>query len=506
MSKIYVFGHQKPDTDSVTSSIAYAYLKVCLGMNAEARILGDINKETKFVLDYFNVKKPHYLDSVKLQLKDIDYYHDYYIDDKSSLNDTYNFLINNHITGIPIVNNKKKLLGIVTIKDLMLYMKNRTNYINTSYQDLIDILGAEEKNKINEDIKGYITIKDECIFIVDKDINTIITTKHSNIGYKMFDKINVICSNKSLVDAIRLIPWSNFVKDVISKDRIIKYKEDMYYDDFIKETNRLKFNNYPVIGKNGVCKGLIRITDIVSKNKKQVILVDHNEPSQSVDGLEEAEILEIIDHHKIGTYTNNPISFRNMAVGSTNTIIYQMYLENNIDIPYDIAGLMLSGILSDTLGLTSSTTTNLDIFTVKQLSKTINIDYQNYYYKVLEAGTSLDGETIEDIIKQDLKYFQVNNIRYAISQMLTLDIDSILSKKSEYLKAINDYKKNHDLKLMIFIITDATKKGSYLLYTDGIDDMISEIYNIDNVYQGVFIEGLTSRKKQVVPYVNEYLK
>ena len=380
------------------------------------------------------------------------------------------------------------------------------NYINTSCDHLIKILDGKLENKISDSVKGYIKIKNECIFIVSDIINTIITTKYSHQKYRQLTNINVIYSNKDLVDIIKLIPWSNIVKDVISKDRIINFREDMYYDDFIKETNKLKFNNYPIIGKSGVCKGLIRITDIKKKNHKKVILVDHNEPSQSVDGLDEAEIVEIVDHHKIGTYTNNPISFRNMTVGSTNTIIYQMFHENNVDIPSDIAGLMISGILSDTLGLTSSTTTDMDVDVVNSLAKLLAIDYQDYYYKMLEAGTSIEGETKEQIIKQDLKYFQVNNDRYAISQMITLDIDNILKDKDEYLETLHNYQLNHDLKLMIFIITDAIKKGSYLLYTSDVGDMIQEIYDLDQVYQGVFVPNLTSRKKQVVPYINEYLK
>ena len=148
----------------------------------------------------------------------------------------------------------------------------------------------------------------------------------------------------------------------------------------------------------------------------------------------------------------------------------------------------------------------MDVDVVNSLAKLLAIDYQDYYYKMLEAGTSIEGETKEQIIKQDLKYFQVNNDRYAISQMITLDIDNILKDKDEYLETLHNYQLNHDLKLMIFIITDAIKKGSYLLYTSDVGDMIQEIYDLDQVYQGVFVPNLTSRKKQVVPYINEYLK
>ena len=506
MEKIYIFGHQKPDTDSVTSAIALSYLKNQLGYKTEPRILGDINKETEFVLNYFKVKKPKYLDSVKLQIKDVNYYPNCYLNEKESLETTYDYLVKNNITATPIVDDNNKILGIVTVKDMIKKLK-KLDFIDTNLDTVIKVLKGECLLKVNEEINGYVTLKNNEVIVKNNDKISLLIT--NDINYDILRReYNIVYSPIDIVKIISTMVWTNYVKCVVvSGDRIYKFSENTYYDDFIRETSHLNFNNYPVIGINGKCQGLIRITDIAIKHKKKVILVDHNELSQSVDGLEESEIIEIIDHHKIGSLsTSNPISFRNMTVGSTNTIIYQLYQENKVDIPYEIGGMMLSGILSDTIGLTSSTTTDIDREVVSALSSQMNIDYRKYNFEMLKAGTSLEGLTYKEIVKQDLKYFQLDDYRYAISQILTLDIDSILKDKEKYLKIISDQKEDHELKLMIFIITDVLKKGSYLLYSDGSDEMIKEIYNLSDVYQGVFIPGLTSRKKQVVPFVNEYLK
>lgn len=504
MEKIFVFGHQKPDTDSVTSAIALAYLKNKLGKNVEPKILGDINKETKYVLDYFNEKEPSYLDNVKLQLKDINYYHDCYVNQYKSLEYTYNYLIENQITGVPVVDDNNKLLGIVTIKDLMYKVKNLSNAVKTNYDNIVSVLSGKSISRVSDEIKGNVVIKDNKLYIYNNESIELIITDDINFNNQY--ETNVIYTTLDLVTATRYVIWSNYVKDVISGDRFYKFTEDDYYDDFVRETKKLRYNNYPIVNRKNKCLGLIRITDITEKNNKKVILVDHNEIQQSVEGLDEANIVEVIDHHKIGAIsTNTPISFRNMAVGSTNTIIYSLFIENNIEIPKNIAGLMLSGILSDTIGLTSATTTDIDKSVVNKLSSILDIDYNKYYFEMLKAGTSVEGLTKEDVLKQDLKYFQINDKKYAVSQILTLDVDSILKDKEEYIKIINNQKEVKELNLMLFVITDAIKQGSYLLYTDGIEEMIKNIYNLNEVYQGVFVPNLTSRKKQIIPYFTEYL-
>ena len=535
--KIYVFGHQRPDTDSVTSAISVAYLKRALGIKAEPRILGEINKETKFVLNYFNVRHPSYLDNVKLQIKDVDYCKGVYLDENSTLIDAYNYFNQNNITGTPIVDKNKKIKGMITSKDIVSKLIDDNNYVNTSYDNLLKVLSGNEVLRFDEEFNGEVftaTLDSDTIlnnYEFNKDTILIVGDRKSVIEYAIDYKVkliilvgSIIISNDILNKArsknvniistpydsfktSRKVLLSEFVKNFMNKDKFYKFNENYGFYDFMKEARKLGHNNYPVINRHDECIGLIRITDKNEKHLKKVILVDHNESSQSVEGLSEAHIIEVVDHHKIGDLsTSDPINFRNMAVGSTNTIVYRLFREQHVEIPYDIAGLMISGILSDTLGLTSSTTTELDIITVNKLAIDMNIDYKKYYQEMLKAGTSISGLTKLEVLTQDYKNFQVEDKKFAIGQVITMDIDNIMKDKDEYLAIMEDKKNKNELEFILFIVTDVLKNGSYLLYTIGTEEMIKKSFNLASIYEGIFISGLTSRKKQVVPYVNDYLK
>ena len=509
--KVYVFGHQKPDTDSVTSAIAVAHLKRRLGMNAEARVLGEINKETKFVLDYFKVKEPKYLDSVRLQIKDVDYCKGYQVYENDTIIDTYKYFNEHGITGAPVVDKNKKIIGVITSKDIVRRMINDDYNIETSFGNLIMLVNGETISKFSDEILGNIVVKDKYISIEDNNfINTIIVfdnISNAELEELKEKRINVIKTNLDLFKTIKRVMNSVYIKNLMNENNFYKFNQNDNFYEFLKEAKRLGHNNYPVIGKRNECLGLIRVTDKNIKHNKKVILVDHNESAQSVDGLNEANIIEVVDHHKIGDLsTSDPINFRNMAVGSTNTIVYQMYRERLIDIPYEIKGMMISGILSDTLCLTSSTTTELDKITVELLAHDMNIDYKSYYKEMLKAGTSIEGLTKLEVLTQDYKNFQVDDKKYAVGQTITLDIDSIMKDKDEYISIMEDRCNNQGLEFIIFIITDVLNNGSYILYTSGCEEMLKDSFNPSDIYEGVFIKGLTSRKKQVIPYINDYIK
>ena len=331
--------------------------------------------------------------------------------------------------------------------------------------------------------------------------------KEEHLQMARENHVNIIRTGFDTFRTTKVIGLSNYLKTIVPEDRPYTFDEATYYDDFVVKTNKLKHNNYPIIGKNGVCKGLIRITEITDKKRKKVILVDHNELEQSADGLEEADIVEVVDHHKIGNIsTKNPINFRNMSVGCTNTIIYQMYKENNIEIPREIAGLMLSGVLSDTLALTSPTTTDLDREVVKNLAKIVDINYHDYALEMFKAGTSLQGKTIEEIVNTDIKGFTSDDISFAVSQVFTLDIDSVLSHKDEYIQYINELAKNKNYRLVLLVVTDIIRNGSYLLYTDGSGEIVADGFDITDIKQGTYIDGVVSRKKQIVPAIMEVIR
>lgn len=532
MNKIYVFGHQRPDTDAITAAITLSYLKNKLGMNAEPRALGHVNEETKYVLDYFKVKEPKYLNDVRLQLKDISYHKGFFVDETMPIKKVYDFLTENSVTGTPVVDKNQTFLGIVTLKDLVKELINGDiKVLNSTYQNIIETLDGEEVLKYDDDINGNlivasyksqtffdnIALTNEDILIVgdrhqihkyaiESNVKLLIVTgsleiDKDNIELAKKNKVNIIKTKLDTFATSKLIGLSNEIKTILHENSI-SFKETDFYDDFIEETKKLKHNNYPVVDTNNKCLGLIRITDINEKNNKKVILVDHQEFEQSAPGIEEAEIIEIVDHHKISNIsTKSPINFRNMAVGSSNTIIHELYKENNIEIPNDIAGLMMSGILSDTLILQSPTTTELDKKVVEELSKQLGLDYKEYAIEMFKAGTSLKGKTKEEVINTDLKTFTSNDTKFAVAQIFTLDIDSIRDEIDEYLKELNRITEELGCKFAMVAITDVIKNGSYVIYTDNCKEILESGFNIKNFEQMTYIDGLASRKKQMIPAI-----
>ena len=538
MEKILIFGHNNPDTDSVTASITLANLKRKLGMNVEERVLGDINKETKFVLDYFNVKEPRYLNDTKLRIKDMDYRKNCYINEYSSIEDTYKFMLDKNTTGVPVVDNNKKFINLVTAKDILkkIIYSNDTTLI-TSYDNLLKTLNGEEVVRINSEIEGNIVAaafahstfennitltNDDIIivgdrhYIIDLAIKSKIKLliiiggneiKKEHIKLAKKNKVNIIKTNLNTFETSRIILNSNYIKKLCDKDVNYVVHEKDSYDDFMENSKNLLVDNFPVIDKNGICKGLLRKSELPKSNKRKVILVDHNEIEQSAVGLEEAEIIEIVDHHKIGRVsTNMPINFRNMTVGSTNTIIYQMYKENKIKISKEMAGLMISGILSDTLILKSPTTTSLDIEVVKELNKICKLKINEYGLEMFKSGTSLVGMNINDILNLDSKTFKNNDITFTISQVFTLNVDEILNNKEEYLNMIDNTKSDSKVNTYLFVITDIINNGSYILFDKDSIDVIEKAFNLKKVYEGIFVKNIVSRKKQIVPLLIDSLE
>lgn len=533
MQKLYVFGHINPDTDSVCAAITLANLKRMEGMNAEERVLGNINKETKYVLDYFKVKEPKYLNDTKLRIKDLNYRHNYYINENASIEDTYNYMLNKNTTGVPIVDSNKKFLNIITSKDIL----NKSLGLNdaelyTSYQNILNTLNGEAVVKVDDEIKGVVTaaafahetfenvkeLTNEDILIVGdrhyiidlaikSKVKLIIIVggnipKKEHIKEAKKNKVNIIKTNMNTFETARVILNSNYIKKIIDKEaEYILYEKD-YYDDFISWSKDLQIDNYPVLDKNGICKGLLRKSELSGSNKRKVVLVDHNEIEQSAIGLDEAEIVEIVDHHKIGRVsTTHPINFRNMIVGSTNTIIYSMYKEKGVKIDKTMAGLMLAGIISDTLLLKSPTTTDMDIKAVKELDKIVKLNVEKFGLEMFKSGSSLEGMTYEEVLEMDSKTFKSGDVEFTISQAFTLDIDNILKDKDNYLMEMDKLMKETGVKRFIFAVTDIIKNGSYILYDSKSEDVVRKAFNIKKIEQGVFLKGVVSRKQQIVPAV-----
>lgn len=538
MEKTFIFGHRKPDTDSITAAIALSYLKNKLGSHTEPRMLGDLNNETKFVLDHFEVQVPKYLNDVKLQIKNLNYKKNVYIRDNESIFETYLYMIENNISTLPIVGEKKQFLGIVSMKDIAKDMiSGDFNHLHTSYDNLLDALGANGILKFDNEIDGKISVASyrSTTFIENVEItpNTILIVgdRHSIIEYavnnkaKMIilsgnsymkeehikiaekNKVNIIRTDMPTFEVAKKIGLANYISNITLSENVVCFNDTDYVNDFIDIANQTKFSNYPVLNRKKECVGTIRLADIADKNKKKVILVDHNEAEQSVEGLEEAEIVEIIDHHKIGTVgTTLPINFRNMPVGSSNTIIYQLYKENNVEIPSNIAGLMLSGIISDTLLLKSPTTTLKDQEAVEELAKIAKIDFEDYGMQMFKAGSSLAGKTKEDILYTDFKNFTIEEKKVGVGQIFTLDIDEIKQDQQEYIDLLNTTAENNDYYIIALFVTDIINNGSYVFYNDKAKDILDSSFNIANLEQGYYLQDCVSRKKQIIPAIMDAME
>ena len=536
LNEIYVFGHKNPDTDAVTSAINLSYLKQQQGLNTTPKVLGNINNETQFVLDYFKIKKPEYLNNVKLQIKDLDYNNNYSIDNNQSIYYAFNYMNEHGINNIPILN-KKKVEGIIAMKDIAKYMiSDDSKILNTSYQNIIEALEAEELLKFNDTIEGTFTIAafKNTTFIenIKVDNNTIVLvgdrykvieyaiknkakliviTGNHQIPDELYDlakenKVNIIRTSFHTYETAKMISLSNYASQIAIKEDIITVDENDLVSDFIALANKKKFTHYPVVDKNKNFIGNIELIDTNKPNRKQVMITDHNEYDQSVDGLQEAEILEIVDHHNIGSIgTMAPINFRSMPVGSTNTVLYKMYKELNIEIPKENAGLMLSGIISDTLLLVSPTTTELDKQTAKELSEIAGVDLNTYGLEMLKAGTSLKGKTEEDILFGDFKLYEVNGKKIGVTQVSTFDINDFNDSIEKYKDLLNRNAENNNYDVFAFFITDILKNGSYVYYNDSSIDIMSKAFDIENLPQGTYLDGCVSRKKQVIPKIMNVL-
>lgn len=537
MNKVLIFGHKKPDTDSVVAAISLSYLKNKLGMNCEPRVLGEINSETKFILDYFNIKHPKYLNDVKLEVKDVNYLKNNFVSEYESVYKCFNYMTDKKISTLPIIDNNGKYCGAVSMKDIAKDSVNGNwEILNTSYKNIIDTLNGKEIAKYDKEITGNILIASyrSTTFIENVDLTPdtilIVGDRHSIIEYaieknvKMIiltggsqikeehlkiakeKHINIISTNYNTFNVARKIGLCNYITKIDIDKNVTYVNETTDLNDFIDLANRTKYSNFPVINKDGKCLGIIRLADTAERNKKQVILVDHNEAEQSVDGLHDANIVEIIDHHKIGTLgTTMPINFRNMPVGSTNTIIYNLFKENNVEIPSDIAGIMMSAIISDTLLFKSPTTTEIDKDIVRRLSEIAQLDYKKFAMDMFKAGSMIKNKSPEEILYADFKNFNIDGARIGIGQLSTVSPDDVINRKQDYIDLLNRIGKENDYKLIALFVTDIIHNCSYCFFNDKGKIILENSFDKD-FYQGIKMDGILSRKKQIIPAIMNTLE
>lgn len=538
MKQNLIFGHKTPDTDSVCAAIALSSLKNSLNEPSKPYVLGTVNKETEFVLKHFNVEVPELLNNVKIQIKDLDYERIRPFMKYQSVHFAYFYMNENKLRTLPIVDDDGNLSGIITMKDIAMSLINTDQkHLSTLYDNVIETLLGKSILKFDKVIDGEVVVasfEEKTLRrndIIDKNSIVIVGDRYDVIAYSIEtgvkliivtgdleipddliqmatkNKVNIISTAYQTYYTAKNIMLSKYVEDIMKSHDIMMFFDEDDLNDCKEDIEQSRHSKFPIISRDKKYLGLLSRNHLINPQRKRVILVDHNEMNQSADGIEEAEILEVIDHHKIGDIrTSIPISFRNNPVGSSNTIIFYMFRENNVEIPKEVAGLMLSGIISDTLLFKSPTTTQRDRVAVEELLKIVDIDLYKYAMEMFKAGTSLEGKTIEEIIYQDFKKFNLEYKNVGISQVFTLDINQIMNKKDEFIKLIDEITFDKDYFLIIMAVTDIVNEGSYMFYTSSKERLVKGIFDEEESFQGMYVDKCVSRKKQIVPKIINALR
>lgn len=539
---VYISGHKNPDTDSICSAIGYAALKNITSNKTYIPIrLGEVNDETKFVLDYFKVEEPTFMDSIKLKVSDLEYSKIEPLRPNVSIKKAEEYLTSNNIDYICVADEDDTLCGLLTISNLnKVYTGDWGQNIlfesQTPLSNIIETLDAEAQY-INEEqqyfpgniwiaamseenIKKYTNPGDIVIIgdrrhiqevLIDLDVSLIIMTGAAKMDDELLSKakekgITVISTQGDSLSVARELLLSIPISYVMARDNLISFTHDELVKDIKHVMVKTRYRAFPIIDEENHIYGIISRYNLLSKDKKQIIQVDHNEYAQAIDGIEEADIVEVIDHHRVADIqTSYPIFFRNEPVGSTSTIVAQIYFERNIDISKEIAGLLIGGILSDTLIFKSPTCTQLDIEICHKLAAVAGVtDIQTFGREMQKAATKLDGRSANDIFNSDFKEFKMGDMKVGISQMNTLDIAGFASHKAEMINYMNDKLSNDKYDVLLLLLTDIIDEGS-LFVAVGMTDIIEASFNIAFDNNEVYVPGILSRKKQVVPVLTKYL-
>lgn len=534
--KVWVVGHKNPDTDSICAAICYAYLKNQLGEREYVpKRAGAISEETRYVLDYFKVEDPELITDVGAQLKDISIRKTAGVSSQISLKKAWETMKKLDVVTLPVTNRLGKLEGIIVTKDIATsYMdvydshvlsKARTQYKNIAetldgkilagnehayfmrgkvivattpdyMMDFIEaddmvILGAQKETQIRALEANASCIIIGCGFEVDQDVIQMANKKDCIIITTTYDTFSIA----------RLINQSMPIKEFMTRDHLVTFDIEDYVDDVKETMSKIRHRDFPILDENGYYIGMVSRRNLMSMQKKQIILVDHNEKSQAVDNINEAEILEIIDHHRIGSLeTISPVYFRNQPLGCTSTIIYQMFQEQAVEIPKHIAGLLLSAILSDTLMFRSPTCTQLDIIAAEALAKIADVDIETHAKNMFKAGSDFKNKTTEEIFYSDFKVFHAEDMDFGVAQISAMsreELDKVGEKLRPFMKEVLGEKR---LDMVYVMLTDILEESSKVIF-EGHEagKILAEAFDKTENPDGLLLEGIVSRKKQMIP-------
>ena len=536
---VYISGHQNPDTDSICAAIGYAEFKRKRNeYNAIPIRLGELSQETKYVLDYFNVPSPLFKDTMQPQVKDLKMDNAYCITPEISIMKALELINEHKIDSLPIIDYDENLVGVATLSNLTgsyidVWDDNILGRSGTMVENIMDVLTADfiikpqNPRPMNgkmvvhamkpESTDGFIMENDIVITgdrkeaqedAINKKVSLLIITGGLDLDKDLYDKalknnVSVIHTDYTSFIAARILPQAVPVSHVMTKDELVYFHQEDYLDDVQHVMSNTRFRAYPVLDHQNKVTGSISRYHLLSNKKKKLILVDHNEKTQSIGDIEDAEIIEIVDHHRVANVsTFGPIFFRNEPVGSTSTIVSKMFFEHGIRPSRETAGILCAAIISDTLLFRSPTATQVDAWVLERMAKIAGIDVEAFALDMFKAGTSIEGKTPQELLEQDVKAFSIEGETIRVAQVFTMDMEYLESVKKELITAMNKVIKENGENTFVLMLTDIFNETSIVLVAGDFTEEIAAAFDkplVDNSFEE---PGLLSRKKQMIPKLN----
>ena len=536
---IHITGHKHPDTDSICSAIAYAELKRKLGYNAIACRLGEVNHETTYVLKRFGFQHPIILEDARMRLNEIDLDMAVTIKEETTIYEAWQ-LMSAEKKVLCVVDDDHHLLGVLTnsnlasvamgdtAKSIELLSKTPIEYIVKTVQGAlvyapkvtrlngkVSIVAVAEHKLDNYELKDRAVIvgndTEAQLQAIEKDAACLVVVWADIIQDEVIKAAKekgcaIIMSGHGTLNTSRYLFYSSPIKFIMSTE-LVTFEKTEFVDDALNKVVKSRFRSYPVVDGDGRIFGLVSRYHLLNARRKQIILVDHNETAQSVDSLMEADLLEIIDHHRIGDIqTNKPINFRNQLVGSTCTIVANLYDENRVPMEPNIAGLLCAAILSDTLNFKSPTTTIVDVHTAQRCARIAELNTDVLAKDIFTKGAGIHEKTALEIVENDIKEFAIGNYRVMVGQMSLFDVQQIEEIREDVLKAMSSFVKEKRLDLLLLLFTSLEHHGSAMLYMGREKWIAEEAYpGINNQRLSLF-EDILSRKKQVIPRLSSVVE
>ena len=535
--KVWVVGHKNPDTDSICAAIAYANLKnQADGNRYEAKRAGELNEETKYVLDTFGVKSPGLITDVGAQVKDIEIRKTPGVSGKISLKRAWEMMKEQNVVTLPVTDKENNLEGLIITGDIATsYMDVYDNSIlsraKTQYQNIVDTLDGTMLcgNEHAYFMKGKVVVgsanpetmeqflEDDDLVIMGNRYDAQICALESNASciviagspqvpktiVKMAEEKHcvLITTDYDTYTAARLINQSMPIKFFMRREQLVTFETEEYIDEVREIMSKEKHRDFPVLDEDGKYIGMISRRNLLNMKKKQLILVDHNEKTQAVDGIGGADILEIIDHHRIGSLeTMSPVFFRNQPLGCTATIIYQMYQEQKVAIDKKVAGLLCSAILSDTLMYRSPTCTPLDKAVAEELAQIADINIEEHAKAMFQAGSDFGSKTPEEIFYQDFKTFSQDGVEFGVGQLSAMTQEELEQVRDKLLPYLRDVLVERKIEMVFVMLTNIIEETTYLICAgEKADDLVEKAYHVHKEGDYHVLKGVVSRKKQLIP-------